>query len=159
MAAESDTARIDENPPDAGRQRRRTAVGHEQAGAVGEQFDGVREGRRDDGNASGYRRGEDTGGDLSGGVVRQHDDVGGADQAPQSGFVVVHRQVVHDLGGSQQRPELLQAGPVSLTVALADFRMGSGRRRCRLQPVGDPAGEPPPVAPTRCLYPDRATPR
>lgn len=59
------------------------------AGAVGEQFDGVREGRRDEGNAGGYRRGEDAGGDLFGEVVRQNDDVGGADQATQSGLVVV----------------------------------------------------------------------
>lgn len=91
------------------------------AGAVGEQFDGVREGRRDEGNAGGYRRGEDAGGDLFGEVVRQNDDVGGADQATQSGLVVVHRQVFHDLGDSQQRPELLQTCPEALPCRSRTF--------------------------------------
>ena len=63
-------AGLGQDPPDGGGQRRRVPVRHEQAGAVGEQLDGVREGGGDHRDAGGDRLDEHAGGDLLAGVVR-----------------------------------------------------------------------------------------
>ncbi len=113
-----------EDLPDGGRQGCRVLVRHEQAGSVGEQFHGVREGGRDDRDPGRHRLHEHTRGDLVGGVVRQHYDVGGADQLAERGLVEVGRFVVHVATDAEGRAELVQAGPVRLAVQLDDLGMG-----------------------------------
>ena len=102
-------------------------MGYEQAGSAAEHFDGVRKAGGHHRDAGGHGFDEHAGGDLFTGVVRQHDDVGGADEAIQRGLVAVDGVVPHGGGDAQLRAELVQPGPVRLAVPFKDLGVGPAR--------------------------------
>ena len=76
-------AGVGQHRTDRGGQRRRIALRHDDAGAAGEQLDGVRERGRHHRAAGGDGVDQHARRDLVVGVVRQHDQVGGTDQVGQ----------------------------------------------------------------------------
>lgn len=124
------------------------------ATTVGEQLDGVRKGGGHDRYAGGDGFDKDTRGDLFPGVIREDDHIGGRDERPQRGRVLVVGLVSHHVVDAEHATEAVQTLPVRLALTLDDLgmlevdRVQQGRARAEYLGAAlgpDRAGEDDPV--------------
>ena len=106
-------------------------LGNDDAGAAGEQFDGVRERGRHHRSPGGDGVDEHARGDLVGGVVRQHDQVGRLDQLGQRRQVAVRVVEDHRLARQPIVPPDRRASRDTPRPTAREPSGGWRRRRCR----------------------------